>query len=324
MASEGHSLIFISHKLHEVLSISDRVTVLRNGKIIKTLKTAETNRPELARLMVGREVLLRVEKPAVELGAERLQLSDVWVQGDKGLPAVRGVNLEVRAGEILGIAGVSGNGQRELAEAIAGLRRTTQGQIQIDRQDVTGWRPDKLITHGLAYISEERFADGVVKDLTVEENLMLEEHGRPPFVQQWFGLPGIFLNFSKIAEHTQALIKDFEIKTPSRQTPLRNLSGGNVQKLIMARELSRHPRVLIASQPTRGVDIGSTEYIHQRLVAQRAEGTATLLISEDLDEVRNLSDRIAVMYEGRIMGILERDNASVEQIGLMMAGVHPT
>jgi simple sugar transport system ATP-binding protein len=158
----------------------------------------------------------------------------------------------------------------------------------------------------------------------VEENLMLEEHGRPPFVQQWFGLPGIFLNFSKIAEHTQALIKDFEIKTPSRQTPLRNLSGGNVQKLIMARELSRHPRVLIASQPTRGVDIGSTEYIHQRLVAQRAEGTATLLISEDLDEVRNLSDRIAVMYEGRIMGILERDNASVEQIGLMMAGVHPT
>ena len=318
MASEGHSLIFISHKLHEVLSISNRVTVLRNGRVIKTLNTTETNRQELARLMVGREVFLNVERPAAEFGAARLQLKDVWVQGDKGLPAVRGINLEVRAGEILGIAGVSGNGQRELAEAIAGLRRPTQGTISIDNQNVTTWHPEKLITHGLAYISEERFLDGVVKDLTVEENLMIEEHGHTPFAR------GIFLNFAKIAEHTQALIRDFEIKTPSRQTPLRNLSGGNIQKLILARELSRQPGVLVASQPTRGVDIGSTEYIHQRLVAQRTAGTATLLISEDLDEVRSLSDRIAVMYEGRIMGILERDQATVEQLGLMMAGVQAT
>ena len=318
MKSEGHSLIFISHKLHEVLSISDRVTVLRNGHVVQTLHTVDTNRPELARLMVGREVLLRVDRQPVEFGNPRLRLSDVWVTGDKGLPAVKGVSLEVQAGEILGIAGVSGNGQRELAESIAGLRKPTQGHIQIDDMDVAGWHPDKVIKQGLAYISEERFLDGAVKDLTVEENLMIETHGQPPYSR------GSFLNFPKIAQHTQELIRDFDIKAPSRKTPLRNLSGGNIQKLILARELSRKPGVLIASQPTRGVDIGSTEYIHQRLSAQRAEGTATLLISEDLDEVRNLSDRIAVMYEGRIIGIVNREEASVEHLGLMMAGVAQT
>jgi ABC-type uncharacterized transport system ATPase subunit len=317
MADEGHALIFISHKLHEVTAISNRVTVLRNGRNVSTLNTVDTNRNELARLMVGREVLLHVDRPEVNHGKERLQIEDLWVTGDKGLPAVRGVNLDVCAGEILGIAGVSGNGQREIAEAIAGLRKPTQGRITIDDQDVTGWHPDHLISQGLAYISEERFRDGVVKELSVEENIMLEEHGRAPFARS------IFMDFSKIAAHTDDLIRDFEIKTPSRSTPLRNLSGGNVQKLIMAREFSRMPSVLIAAQPTRGVDIGSTEYIHQRLVEQREKGTATLLISEDLDEVRNLSDRIAVMYEGRIMGIVERDKASVEQLGLMMAGVTP-
>jgi general nucleoside transport system ATP-binding protein len=317
MAAEGHLLIFISHKLHEVLAISDRVSVLRTGRMVKTLNTRDTTRSELARQMVGREILLRVDRPPAPLGEARLKVKDLWVTGDKGLPALRGVNLEVRAGEILGLAGVSGNGQRELAETIAGLRKPTQGQIIIDNRSVGGWRPDELIREGLAYISEERFSDGVVKDLTVEENIMIEEHGNPPYAQ------GVFLNFAKIAEHTEALIKDFEIKTPNRQAPLRYLSGGNVQKLIMARELSRKPSVLIAAQPTRGVDIGSTEYIHQCLIAQRQEGTATLLISEDLDEVLNLSDRIAVMYEGRIMGIVNREQATTEGLGLMMAGVTP-
>jgi ABC-type uncharacterized transport system ATPase subunit len=315
MASEGHALIFISHKLHEVMSISDRVTVLRSGRVVQTVNTADTNRNELARLMVGREVMLHVERDPLDPGTPRLSISNLWVNGDKGLPAVRGINLQVHAGEILGIAGVSGNGQRELAEAIAGLRKPNQGNIQIDALDVTGWHPEKLIQHGLAYISEERFRDGVVKDLTVEENLMLEEHGQPSFTH------GIFLDFPKIAAHTNELIQDFEIKTPSRQTPLRNLSGGNVQKLIMAREISRKPSVLIASQPTRGVDIGSTEYIHKRLIEQRKNNTATLLISEDLDEIRNLSDRIAVIYEGLIMGIVDRDKTSIEELGLMMAGV---
>ena len=290
--------------------------MLRNGRVVKTLSTKETDRYELARLMIGREILLRLDRPKIELGKNRLEVNDLWVSGDKGLPVLRGANLSVRAGEILGIAGVSGNGQRELAETIAGLRKPTQGTISIDQQDVTGWKPDQLITHGLAYISEERFKDGVVKELTVEENLMIEEHGKSPYSK------GIFLNFNQITDHTRDLIHSFEIKTPSNKTPLRNLSGGNIQKLIMARELSRRPGVLIASQPTRGVDIGSTEYIHQRLLSQRAEGTATILISEDLDEIRNLSDRIAVMFEGQIVGVLDRDDASVEQLGLMMTGAH--
>ena len=265
--------------------------------------------------MVGREVLLRVDRPPVELGRTRLQVENVTVIGDRGLPAVRSASLEVRSGEILGIAGVSGNGQRELADALAGLRRTTQGRIQMDEADITTWNPVRRIRHGLAYIPEERMRDGVIKELSVEENLMMEDHGQPPFAHS------IFLDFRRIARHCDELIQGFEIKTPNRATPLRNLSGGNIQKLILARELSRQPGVLIAAQPTRGVDIGSTEYIHRRLVDQRARGTATLLISEDLDEVRNLSDRIAVMYEGRIMGVVERDRATVEQLGLMMAGV---
>ncbi|HET7012158.1 MAG TPA: ABC transporter ATP-binding protein [Anaerolineales bacterium] len=315
MAAEGHALIFISHKLHEVLSISDRVTVLRDGRVMQTLLTKNTNRQELARMMVGREVLLRVDRPAVEVGATRLRLEDVSAVGDRGLPAVQGVDLEIRGGEVLGIAGVSGNGQRELAEVVAGLRRTSSGRILIDGVDVSSWSPERRIRTGLAYIPEERMRDGVIKELSVEENLMAEDHGRPPFAR------GIFLDFPRIARHCDDLIQGYEIKTPGRSTPLRNLSGGNIQKLILARELSRRPGVLIAAQPTRGVDIGSTEYIHRRIIAQRGAGTATLLISEDLDEIRNLSDRIAVMYEGRIMGIVDRDRASVEQLGLMMAGV---
>jgi simple sugar transport system ATP-binding protein len=315
MAAEGHLLIFISHKLHEVLTISDRVTVLRGGRVVRSLATAGTNRQELARLMVGREVLLRVDRPAVEQGQVRLRLDEVWAEGDRGLPAVRGISLEVRAGEILGVAGVSGNGQRELAELIAGLRRATRGRVTLDEIEITSWEPDRRLARGLAYIPEERMRDGVIRELSVEENLILEEHGRPPFAR------GIFLNFPRIAQHVDRLVAEFEIKTPSRGTPLRNLSGGNIQKLILARELAKRPSVLVAAQPTRGVDIGSTEYIHRRLIEQRAAGTATLLISEDLDEVRNLSDRLAVLYEGCLMGILDREQASVERLGLMMAGV---
>jgi simple sugar transport system ATP-binding protein len=315
MAAEGHLLIFISHKLHEVLTISDRVTVLRGGQIIRSLTTSGTNRQDLARLMVGREVLLRVDRPPVEAGQTRLRLEEVWADGDRGLAAVRGISLDVRAGEILGLAGVSGNGQRELAEMIAGLRRATRGRVLLDGADITAWEPDRRLARGLAYIPEERMRDGVIRELSVEENLIIEEHGRPPFAR------GIFLNFGRIAQHVDRLVREFEIKTPSRATPLRNLSGGNIQKLILARELAKRPSVLVAAQPTRGVDIGSTEYIHRRLVEQRAAGTATLLISEDLDEVRNLSDRLAVLYEGRLMGILEREQASVERLGLMMAGV---
>src|SRR4030067_65282 len=223
--------------------------------------------------MVGRGVLLRVERPPVDLGRTRLRVDNVTVIGDRGLPSVRGASLEVRSGEILGIAGVSGNGQRELADALAGLRRTTQGRIHMDEADITTWNPVRRIRQGLAYIPEERMRDGVIKELSVEENLMMEDHGQPPFAR------GIFLDFRRIARHCDDLIHGFEIKTPSRATPLRNLSGGNIQKLILARALAGRPVVLVAAQPTRGVDIGSTEYIHQLLVKQRELGTATLLIS---------------------------------------------
>jgi simple sugar transport system ATP-binding protein len=315
MAQDGHALIFISHKLHEVLSISDRVTVLRDGRVVKTLPTSETTRDELARLMVGREVLLRVERPPVELGDVRLSLKGVWAEGDRGVPALRDVSLTVRAGEILGIAGVSGNGQRELAEVIAGLRPPTRGQIAIDGTDVTGWPPRRLLKQGLSYIPEERMRDGTIRDSTVAENLILRDHASKPYAN------GIFMNFPQIAECCDRLIRDFDIKTPSRDTVLKSLSGGNIQKMILARELSSMPSVLVGAQPTRGVDISATEYIHRLLVEQRTKGTATLLISEDLDEIQNLSDRIAVMYEGQIMGVVRRGEATAEQLGLMMAGV---
>lgn len=315
MAEDGRALIFISHKLHEVLSISDRVTVLRDGRVVETLDTSETTRDELARLMVGREVLLRVDRPPVELGEVRLALEGIWAEGDKGIPALRGVDLTVRAGEIFGIAGVSGNGQRELAEVIAGLREATRGRVRIDGVDVAGFSPSRLLEQGLSYIPEERMRDGVIRDFTVAENLILHDHAKKPYAN------GMFMNYRRISERSDELIGAFEIKTPTRDTPLKSLSGGNIQKLILARELSRKPSVLVAAQPTRGLDIAATEYIHRLLVRQRGEGTATLLISEDLDEIRNLSDRIAVMYEGQIMGIVEREEATVEQLGLMMAGV---
>lgn len=316
MKEQGHALIFISHKLHEVLSISDRVTVLRDGQLIKTLETRDTSRPDLAQLMVGREVLLRVDHKEVEPGEARLRIGDLRAESDKpGVPALRGVNLEVCSGEILGLAGVSGNGQRELAEVIAGLRRASGGRVWIDGKNVTGLSCSQLLDIGLSYIPEGRMRDGAIRDFTVAENLMLRDHAKALYSD------GMFLNSGRIAEQTDKLIGAFNIKTPSRETPLKNLSGGNIQKMILARELSRKPRVLIAAQPTRGVDIGATEYIHQMLSSERAEGTATLLISEDLDEIQNLADRIAVMYEGQIMGIVRRGEVDARELGLMMAGV---
>jgi ABC-type uncharacterized transport system ATPase subunit len=316
LVAQGKAIVFISHKLHEVLAISDRVTVLRDGRVVETLPTAETDRPELARLMVGREVLLRVEHSPVAFGEPRLSVENLHAGSDKeGVPALRGVSLEVRSGEIMGLAGVSGNGQRELAEAIAGLREVTGGHITIDRVDVTGWSPTALLEHGLSYIPEGRMRDGAIRDFTCAENLILRDLSERPYSD------GLFLNLRQIATHTDELIESFDVKTPSRETPLKNLSGGNIQKLILARELSRKPHVLIAAQPTRGVDIGATEYIHQQLIAQREAGVATLLISEDLDEIQNLSDRIAVIYEGEIMGIVERGQATAGELGLMMAGV---
>ncbi len=228
---------------------------------------------------------------------------------------LRGVSLDVRSGEIVGLAGVSGNGQRELAECLAGLRRASGGRIEIEGQDVMGGTPNSRLAAGQAYIPEERMRGGAIKEFTVEENIFLNDHTTPAYAR------GIFLRPNAMRQHAQDIVRRFNVKTPSLETPLKNLSGGNIQKLILARELSRRPKLLIAAQPTRGVDIGATEFIHQQLLAQRAAGTAILMISEDLDEVLSLSDRIAVMYEGQIMGVVARGEAPAAALGLLMSGV---
>ena len=314
MAKEGHALIFISHKLHEVMDFTDRVTVLRDGRNVGTVPTAETSKKKLAEMMVGRELFFNPERPPVEIGEPRLQIINLEAQSDRETLALRGVSLEVAAGEILGLAGISGNGQSELAQVIAGLRPATGGKVLIDGEDVTGQSPKQLIEKGLAYIPEERNRDGMISEFTVAENLIMRDIDEEPYSRH------TFLNFKAIEGKSDQLVRAFDIKTPGIDTPMKNLSGGNAQKVILARELSRNPRVLIAAQPTRGVDIGATQYIHEQIINQRANGTATLLISEDLDEIMALSDRIAVIFQGEIMGVIHRADAVQEEIGLMMAG----
>jgi general nucleoside transport system ATP-binding protein len=313
MAQEGHALIFISHKLHEVMAISQRVTVLRDGRSVETRLAEGVTRKELAQMMVGREIRPLAPQP-FNPGEVKLNINALHTMGDRGTEALRGVDLDVRSGEIVGLAGVSGNGQRELAECLAGLRKVTEGTVLISGQDLTRASLRKRIEGGLAYVPEERMRDGAIREFSVQENVFLRDHASPKFTRS------IFLNFSAMDAHARQLVSKFSVKTPRLDTPIKNLSGGNIQKLIMARELSREPKVLIAAQPTRGVDIGASEYIRQRLLEQRANGVAILLISEDLDEILELSDRIAVMCEGRIVGIVQRGEATPEELGLLMAG----
>jgi simple sugar transport system ATP-binding protein len=315
MTEEGHSIIFISHKLHEVLAICDRVTVLRDGRRVDSCSIEGCTKQILAQMMVGREVTMKPYRVALQPGDARLVLQNLHSLSDRETPALRGVDLAVHSGEILGLAGVSGNGQRELAEVITGLRPLTDGAVYLDGQDVSAFTPGSRTDMGLAYIPEERMKDGMIQEFSVAENLILRDHHREPFSRR--GL--LFLRV--IAEYAQKLIQAFQVKTPSSETPAKSLSGGNIQKVVLARELSRQPRVLVAAQPTRGVDIGATEYVHAQLLEQREKGTAILLISEDLDEVMALSDRIAVIYEGQVMGIVEGEAATPEQLGLLMAGV---
>ena len=318
MKDNGYSLVLISHKLQEVLSISDRITVLREGRLVGTVPTEEMTRQELARMMVGREVLLeRTREDEIEVGEVRLRLEDIRAHDVTGQPALRGVSLSVQGGEILGLAGISGNGQRELAEVVAGLRPISGGSVEMDGTSINDWSTSRRTENGLAYIPEERMHDGIVRDFAVSENLVLQEHTSQPFSN------GIFLAFDYIAQFSRQLVKDFYIKTPDIRTMTRNLSGGNIQRLILARELSRRPKVLVAAQPTRGIDIGAIEYIYQQLMEQRDTGMATLLISEDLDELLALCDRIAVIYEGKIMDTVDREETTAEELGLLMAGVNP-
>lgn len=314
LAADGCSLIFISHKLHEVMTLCHRVAVLRDGRLIDVVNIQETNPAHLSRMMVGREVLSRTPKKPTAPKAVCLELRGLQVNDDRNLPALRGVNLTVRAGEIVGIAGVEGNGQRELEEAILSLRTIEKGQVLIDGQDVTGVTPRIILATGLGYVPSDRYRTAVLADFSIAENLVLSKFDRPPFTQRGF------LNGRAIAANAEKLVSVFDIRTPSAATPIVKLSGGNAQKVVLARELAHQPNVLLVAQPTRGVDIGAIEFIHQTLIQQRNQGMAILLISTELEEILNLSDRIVVLYEGEIMGECAGATADLSTLGLMMAG----
>jgi simple sugar transport system ATP-binding protein len=318
LVARGVSIIFISHKLKEVMSIADRITVLRDGHVVGTTRPAETRLAALARMMVGREVILTVDKKPAQPGQVVLDVKDLQVLDDRKQVKVNGVSLQVRAGEILGIAGVQGNGQTELVEALTGLRAVADGNVRILEKETTQASPRRILETGVAHVPEDRQRDGLVLSYPVADNLVLNTYYLPPFAS------GIQMHERAVFASAGELVGQFDIRTPSIQTLVSSLSGGNQQKVIVAREFARPIKLLIASQPTRGLDIGSIEYIHQRLVEKRDQGCAVLLVSPELDEVMSLSDRIAVMYRGKIMDTLPADQATPEKLGLLMAGVQPT
>ncbi len=318
LTQKGVSIIFITHKLKEVLAIADRITVMRAGRVIGTTTPAETSEQKLASMMVGREVILTVQKGPAKPGEEVLRVENLHVRDARGLEAVRGVSFSVRAGEILGIAGVQGNGQTELAEALTGLRPIESGRLIILGKDLTGKPPRPITEMGLAHIPEDRQRHGLVLSYTVADNLVLCDYYQPRFSK------GIIIQQNLVDANAQKLIQEFDVRTPSPYVATSKLSGGNQQKVIVARELSRPVRLLIASQPTRGLDVGSIEYIHKEIVMMRDRGVAVLLISAELDEIMSLSDRIAVMYRGQIVTTVDAKDASREDLGLWMAGVHET
>jgi simple sugar transport system ATP-binding protein len=314
LVEQGKSIIFITHKLKEVLAIADRITVLRDGRVVGSTTPAQTNEAELAAMMVGREVLLRVEKGPANPGEEVLAVRDLQVLDARDQLVVRGVAFTVRGGEILGIAGVQGNGQAELVEALTGLRDVIGGQMVLHGHDVTHARPRTITEEGTAHIPEDRHKHGLVLAYPVDENLVLQTYYQAPFAS------GLNINPRAVRENAQRLVKEFDVRTPSVETHAGSLSGGNQQKVIVAREMSRPIRLLIANQPTRGLDVGSIEYIHRRLVEVRDSGVGVLLVSAELDEIMSLSDRVAVMYAGRIVATLDAATADRETLGLLMAG----
>ena len=316
MSAEQRTVIFISHKLEEVMAISNRVTVLRRGKVVGTVTTKETNQRELARMMVGRDVVFTQKKegPAQAERAVVLELRGICANGDLGTPALREVNLSVHGGEIVGVAGVAGNGQRELAEVIAGMRRRTSGSMTVSGKPTRGGNPLEAIRRGIAYVPEDRLGTGVAPTLSVAENLVLKSYRRPPIST------GGLLHHRRIRTNAEEVMTRFNISARGPQSPTRLLSGGNIQKVVLARELSGRPRVLVAASPTSGLDVAATDAVRALLLQAADQGDGVLLISEDLDEILALADRIAVLYGGRITGIVERQKAEVEELGLMMAG----
>ena len=315
LVKEGRSVVFISHKLNEVMDISDRIVVLRSGQVVAERQTAETNARELANLMVGRELLETIEKKELPAAEPVLRIKSLSALNDKKLAALKSVDLIVRQNEILGMAGISGNGQKELSEVLFGIRSPTDGFIQINDKPLKFGSPTASIKSQMGRIPEDRIDAGLLMDLSVEENLILENHSSDAL--QHYGL----MRSKNIQQFSDDLINRYNIKTAGRDAVTRSLSGGNLQKVMLARELAGEPSLIIASQPTRGLDVGAMEYIHQRLLQERQRGAGILLISEDLDEILALSDRIVVLFEGEIMGEAPGATASREQIGLWMSGV---
>jgi len=316
LAAEGHSIIFISHKLYEVLEIADRITVIRRGKVVGQRVPAETDEDDLAALMVGRNVQLIVDRGESHPAEPRLVITDLRVADDRGHEAVKGVSLDVRAGEILGIAGVAGNGQDELVEALTGLRQPTSGTVELAGDDVTGAGPRDLQRAGVSFVPGDRHRFGLVLSFPLEDNLVLTQYDEPPYAT---GFRGIIRNESAIHTRAKEAIGEFDIRTPSATVNAGTLSGGNQQKAVVAREFSRKLTALVLDQPTRGLDVGSIEFIHKQVIAKRDEGAAILLVSAELDEVMELSDRVAVMYRGEIVALVDGPTAEREEVGLLMA-----
>jgi simple sugar transport system ATP-binding protein len=314
MSQAGQVIILISHKLDEIIKLCDRVIVLRKGRAVGQADTIQMDKCSLARMMIGRDVVFSFARERMPKKEKVLEVKEVKVTGDKGYPVVKGISFEVYRNEIFGIAGVAGNGQRELVEAITGLRRVTHGRIHINGIDITNQTPRKIHNNGVSHIPEERIRFGIVPNLFLYENAILKKHHQKKFSRR------AFLAYGRIKAHTRQLIKDFQVATPSIHIQTKNLSGGNIQKLILGREIADKPDLLVASHPTYGLDVGATEYLRNQLLKRRAEGGAVLLVSEDLDEIFELCDRVAVIFQGCLMGILESDDPRMRDIGLMMAG----
>lgn len=314
LKDEGYAIIYITHKLDEVFRISDRVTVLRNGKKVKTLTKADASRGKLAKLMVGREILFDLKRESVEPGSPVLETKNLYIQGDQDEMAVNGVSFTLREKEIIGLAGIGGNGQKELIEALTGLRKVKDGSFYIFGHDLTNASPRKIKEQGVAYVPEDRTRRGIVPQMSVKYNLILRDYYKPPYCKRFF------LNMEEIQTATEERLSRYNIVAPHIDAPTNLLSGGNLQRLILARELSGNPRLLIAAYPTQGLDVGSTEAIRKLFLNLKREGCGIFFTSEELDEILMLSDRIAVIYEGKLQGIVDAEKVGKEELGLLMTG----
>jgi simple sugar transport system ATP-binding protein len=313
LIEQGKSIVFITHKLREVLEVADRITVLRHGRVVGTSDPTSATQQTLATLMVGRDVSFEIDKPPARPGATQLEVRDLVVTDDRGFDSVSGLSFAVRAGEIFGIAGVEGNGQRELVEAIAGMRTPARGTIEISGVDLTGAGPRRMHEHGVGHVPEDRNKHGVVSAFTIADNLVLNTYYRAPFARRRIR------QLRDIETQARELVQRYDVRTPSIDSPVSNLSGGNQQKVIIARELTDDLKLLLVAQPTRGLDVGSIEFIHRRIVAMRDAGSAILLVSAELDEIFTLADRIGVLYRGELVGEFDRADATRDAVGLLMA-----